>query len=231
MQNRSLFLFSFAAIAVLHGYVLQKVKIKDQMITVKPQAKVSPIIQLRHVVIKKPEPIPTVEPAKEEVHPEPPKPVVKEVAIPPKKIEKKAIQKVLKKKVLKKKVLKKKRTRKKVAKKKVLKSVPRQKRSSPKQKAIKNHYLAKVRSTIEHRKKYPRSAKRLRQQGVVSIRFTIYKDGHIGAIALMKKSSYTKLNQAAINILKRIGAFAPIPKELAKSTLSLTVPIRYKILN
>ncbi|WP_294959330.1 energy transducer TonB [Sulfurovum sp.] len=201
-------------------------RIKDQIVTVKPQAKVSPIIQLRHVVIKKPEPIPTVEPVKKEVHPEPPKPVVEEVAVLPKKIEKKAIQKVLKKKVL-----KKKRTRKKVAKKKVLKSVPRQKRSSPKQKAIKNHYLAKVRSTIEHRKKYPRSAKRLRQQGVVSIRFTIYKDGHIGAIALMKKSSYTKLNQAAINILKRIGAFAPIPKELAKSTLSLTVPIRYKILN
>ena len=248
MQNRSLFLFSFIAITVLQGYVLQKVKIKDQMIAVKPQTKVSPIIRLRHVVIKKPKLLPKVEPIKEEMHPKPPKPVVKKVVTIPKKIKKKTIKKIIKKK----KVIKKKRiikkatkkpinkkaptiksvaTKKKVPKEKIQKRIPRLQSSSPKQKTIKNNYLAKVRSTIEHRKKYPRTAKRLRQQGVVIIGFTIYKNGHIGDIKLVKKSSYAKLNHAAIKILKRIGAFSPIPKDFRESSISLTVPIRYKILN
>lgn len=220
MNNKIIFTFTFITIGLLHAYVLSSVILKENRIAVEPQKKVSPIINLQRVSIKMPEPI--VEPVKEEVLPEPPEPVVEEVVvIPPKKIKKKIVKK---KKVVKKK-------KKSTKPKKVAKQSSKAQLSSPKQKAIKNLYLSKIRSMIEQRKKYPRAAKRLRQQGVVHIKFTISRDGTIRHIALAKKSSYGKLDTAAIKILKRIGAFAPIPKELNERYLSLTVPIKYKILN
>lgn len=235
MKNKLLFTFALITIALLHDYILNSIKVKENMVAVKPQKKVSPIINLQRVAIKKPEPI--VEPVVEEV-PEPPQPVVKEIIVPPKKIKKKAIKKVVKKKINKKivkKVVKKKK--KKVAKKqktkkqKIAKKPSRMQRSAPKSKAIKNAYLAKVRRTIERRKKYPKAAKRMRQQGTAYIKFTISSNGSIKHVKLSKSCPYAKLNKAALNILKKIGSFGPIPKELGKKYLTLTVPIKYKITN
>lgn len=221
MKNKLLFAFALIITVVLHTYVLHTTKIIPVVIAVEPQKKVSPIINLQRVAIKEPEPI-------EEVLPEPPKPVLEEVAIvPPKIIKEKAIKKVLKKKTKKPKKIVKKKIKKP---KKIVKQTSKLQRSSPKRKAIKNSYLAKVRKTIEQHKKYPKMAKRMKQQGVVYVKFTINKDGSLRHISLAKKCPYKKLNDAAINTLKRIGAFAPIPKELNKRYLSLTVPINYKII-
>ncbi len=225
LQNRTLFLFSFAMVAMLHGYVLQNINTSHQVITVKPQKKVSSVIRLQHINMKIPEPV--AKPAAEEVPPEPQEPVVDAVVTLPKKTEKRSLPKVMKKK----KTFRKKAVKKKLRRKRVVKRKTRQASSSPNIKVIKDNYLAKIRREIEQNKRYPRSAKRLKQQGAVWIRFTIYADGHIGPVTLVKKSSYAKLNKAAVKILKRVGAFAPIPKELKKGSLSLTVPVRYKILD
>lgn len=224
MKHKIIFIFTFIAIGLLHAYILSDVKLKQQMVAVKPQKKVSPVINLQRVVIKVPEPV--VEPVMEEVVPEPPKPVVEEVVVvPPKMIKKEEIQKVKKKKRVKeKRVAKKKRKR-------VVKKRSKAQLSAPKQKVIKAHYLAKVRRVIEQHKKYPRAAKRMRQQGIAYVKFTINMDGTIRHISLAKKCRHAKLNRAALDILKKIGAFAPIPKELGERYLSLTVPIKYKILN
>jgi len=161
MKNKIIFAFALITTGLLHSYVLNSVKLKQHAIAVEPQKKVSPIINLQCVAIKKQEPI--VQPAMEEVLPEPPKPVVEEVVVvPPKK-------KKVKKKVAKKKVVKKKKvikTKKSSKPKRVAKMSSKAQLSSPKQKAIKDHYLSKVRRMIEQRKKYPHAAKRLRQQGV-----------------------------------------------------------------
>lgn len=228
MNDKVLFPLSLLVIALLHVYILSTINVKP--VVVKVQNKVSPIINMQHVVIKEPEPI--VEPVVEEVVPEPPEPVVEEVIVPPKKIKKKAIKKVVKKKVVKKKKVKKKKVKKKnVKKKKVLKKRTARQASSPQQKSIKNAYLSKIRRSIERRKKYPKSAKRAKQQGTVRVRFTINANGSIRNISLVGGTPYAKLNKAAFKILRRIGSFAPIPKELGKRSLTVTVPIRYKILN
>jgi len=232
-QNRILFLFSFAMVAILHGYVLQKVNIVHQVISVKPQRKVSSIINLQHVAIKKYEP-------KKEILPEPLEAVVEEVVIPPKIIKHKAIKKAVKKKNKKriknnqivKKIIKKKKltkSRKKVR--KNTKTTSKAHRSAPKQKAIKNAYLAKIRRIIEQHKRYPKGAKRMKQQGTAYIKFSISTDGTVHHIGLAKKCPFTKLNKAALKILQNIGKFDPIPKTIGKSHLSLTIPIAYKILN
>ena len=244
MKHKLLFVFALGVTVALHAYVLQTTKVKQDVIAVKPQKKVSPIIHLQRVAIKKPEPV--VEPV-QEVVPEPPKPVVEEVlVVPPKVIKKKAIQKVLKKVKKKKKIIKKivkkkkvrtkrklskKKTKKKSKTKKVAKVSSKAKRSAPKQKAIKNAYLAKIRRIIEQHKKYPKSAKRMRQQGTAYVKFNISSNGKVRHISLAKKCPFSKLNKAALKILKNIGTFAPIPKEMGVNYLSLTIPIKYQILN
>lgn len=251
MKNKVTFALAFMMTILLHSYVLNTTQIKQTLVTVQPQKKVSPIINLQRVVLKQ-EPVvePIVEPVvKKEVLPELPEPVVEPIVVPPKKIKKKALKKVvkkpkiLKKKIKKKKVIKKKivKKKKKIKKKRLVKKVTKKtkvskkasitKRSSPKQKAMKRSYLAKIRSIIEKKKKYPRAAKRMKQEGVVSVHFTISKNGQIKQLRLAKKCPYAKLNKAAMHILKKIGSFPPIPHHMDKSYLSLTIPIRYQILN
>ena len=221
MNHKIIFTFTFVTIGLLHAYVLSSVTLKENMIAVEPQKKVSSVINLQRVLINTSEPM--IEPVTE-VLPEPPKPVVEEVVVPiPKKIKKKAVKKVQKKKIVKKK--------KSTKAKKAAKQRSKSQLSSPKRKAIKNAYLAKVRRTIEQCKKYPKAAKRMRQEGVVKVHFTIGKNGGIRNIRLVGKCPYAKLNKAAMKILQEIASFAPIPKELDERYLSLTVPVRYKILN
>lgn len=233
MKNKLLFSFAFVATIVLHAYVLQTSQITQNILTVEPQKKVSTIINLQRVAIKTPPPA-------KEVLPPPPEPMVEEILSPmPKKIKKNALEKVKKKKVVKKKspkkkkVKKKKNTKEKKRKppKKVQRVASKSQLSSPKKKALKNTYLSQVRKKIEQYKTYPRIAKRMKQQGTAHVKFTISSNGKIRHISLAKKCPYKKLNQAAVSILKQIGSFSPIPKELEETYFSLTVPITYKITN
>lgn len=218
MKNKLLFVFAFVAIMTLHSYILNSITINQKIIAVEPQDKVSPVINLQRVAIKEVQEVPV---EIEEILPEPPQPVVEEVIVPI--IKERAIKKVKKKKIVKKLKRKKK-------KKKLVRKTSKAQRSSPQTKAIKNSYLSKVRKIIEQHKKYPRIAKRMKQEGVVKVKFTIGKNGKIRHIKLAQKCPYTKLNKAALQILHQIVSFGPIPKELNETYLSLTVPIKYKII-
>lgn len=226
MINKIIFTFTFVAVGLLHAYVLSVAKINQNAIALEPQKKVSSVINLQRVAIKTPEPV--VEPVKEEVLPQPPEPVIEEVVvIPPKIVEKKMIKKVVKKKVTKKKkVVKKKKKPEKIA-----KRSSKAQLSSPKRKRIKNSYLSKVKRTIEQRKRYPKAAKRLKQEGSVTVRFTILGNGRIKNITLLAGSKYKKLNRAAIKTIERIVSFGPIPKELNEKSMVVTLPIKYEILS
>lgn len=97
--------------------------------------------------------------------------------------------------------------------------------------SIKNEYLLKLRALIEVHKKYPKRAKRLNQQGKVIVAFKINKNGQISSIKLKSKSRYKRLNNAALDILRKIVRFEPIPDELEKTQWTINIPISYFILN
>ena len=223
MINKIIFTFTFVAVGLLHAYVLSVAKINQSAITVEPQKKVSSVINLQRVAIKTPEP--AVEPVKEEILPQPPEPVAEEVVfVPPK-----TVKKVVKKKGTKKKTMAKKKKVKKP--KKIAKKSSKAQLSSPKRKRIKNSYLSKVKRTIEQCKRYPKAAKRLKQEGSVTVRFTILRNGRIKNITLLAGSKYKKLNRAAIKTIERIISFGPIPKELNEKSMVVTLPIKYEILS
>lgn len=187
-------------------------------------------ISLQKVVLKKPE-VKKVEQKKEV------KKVVKQKTL--KKLAKNAKKKIVKKEIKKE---EKKKTVEKVVKKTTPKIQPQVTKKIVKPKkvekmvsveeldVIKNKYLSKLRNLIEDKKIYPNSAKRLRQQGKVIVSFLITKEGHLKDISLKNGSKYKRLNNAALELLKDISRFEPIPKELGKNKWAIEIPINYRII-
>ena len=215
------------------------------MVAPKPTSK-SVQIKLNKVVIKKQEikPEQKIEEIKKVVKKE----IIKKKLIKTKskniiKKEKKHYKKkVIKKKVVKKKVIKKVVKKTPVEKpKKVFKEVVKQQMPTVKVEekskevnkkvlnSVKNNYLSKLQRLIEKNKRYPKSAKRLKQMGKVYLSFTIGKNGEIRNVKISKNSKYKRLNKATMEIMSNIKKFDPIPKELNKSSWDITVPVVYQI--
>ncbi|MFW2608261.1 TonB family protein [Aliarcobacter butzleri] len=199
----------------------------DMLITPPAKEEIVTKISLNSVSIVEPQPViePTPEPI---VEPQPviekPKPV-KNKPEKPKKEHKKPVEKVVQKEE--------------VA--EVVAAVPPPPKTEPKEEVsaptmnqnqidtIETKYLAKVRATIEKNKIYPKAAKRLNQTGKVNVNFDILKNGEIKNVKVLGKSSFSKLDEASIELLIKISNFDEIPEELKKSVWNVTIPIDYSI--
>jgi protein TonB len=84
-------------------------------------------------------------------------------------------------------------------------------------------------AAIENVKEYPPAARSRHQTGRVRVGFTLKKDGGITAIHLSEPSEYDLLNEAALDTLRRLGQFKPIPDEVAAGDLNLIVPINFRM--
>ncbi len=90
-------------------------------------------------------------------------------------------------------------------------------------------YVQRVVLLIESHKNYPSRAKYLGQEGVVSLRITINREGKILESSVMEAPPFKLLVTAASNIITEIGSFPPMPAEVTLETLTLNVPIRYRL--
>lgn len=221
MKNIVSFMVALVTVWMFHDWLFSHFSIKQTVISLPPQKKISSIINLQRVSIKALEPM--IEPVKKEVIPTPLKRVEK-----PKTKKSKTPRSVKKKEPTKKRVVKKKRLKKKPQK-KVQKHSSEAELSTPQQKKIKNNYINTIQHMIEQHKHYPRMAKKMGHEGVVYIQFTVHKNGRISHILVVKKSGYNSLDKATLKSIHGIGNFPPIPKKLGKNRITFTVPINYKI--
>ena len=240
MENKKSLLIIFTLIISAHLLLFANLDLEEKVVVAqnKPAVNISKI-NLKNVVIKKPEPKvePVVEPIVEKII-EKPLPETKSKNIV--KQEKKKEKKIKEVKKVEKKVLKEveKTQEVKVEQKAepqvqelASKEVLKQKDTiDPSQiEALENEYLSKLRYLIEKNKIYPRSAKRLNQTGKVHISFIISKDGQIKNAKIIQDSKFKRLDEAAIEILSKINKFEPIPEKLNKNSWEITVPIIYEI--
>ena len=170
---------------------------------------------------------PIVEEPVVEEEPDPvPEPIVeKKVFVAPKPL----VKKVQKKTKPKKKTVKKKKKR---AKKKAVKKKKQARRASSRRATSrkinpskKSAFLAKIRGKINRGKSYPRIAQRRGMQGVVKVRFTILKNGHVGNISVSGPKVFHSSAKSAVK-----KAF-PISVKNAPLSLPTTVnlSLRYKL--
>ncbi len=88
-------------------------------------------------------------------------------------------------------------------------------------------YKAELRATIDKNKYYPTMSRRLGQQGTVVIAFTLLEDGNIVDIRIEKPSQYERLNVSALDAVKKVERFKPIPKEVGEVRMDIKVPVKF----
>ena len=234
MENKKSFVIIFTSIISAHLLLFANLIVEEKVVL--PQntaAPKMPNINLKNVVLKKPEPV--VEKVVEK-----PIEVIKPLPLTKSKNIVKHEEKKFKKHV--KKDEPKKLEEKPVEKVEIVENVEEVKPQVQKEvvqtqkpvdldqiQALENEYLSKLRRLIEENKTYPRAAKRLNQMGKVHISFVISKDGQIRNAKIVRDSNYERLNDAALEILSKIEKFEPIPEKLNKNSWEITVPIIYEI--
>ncbi|OYV28157.1 MAG: hypothetical protein B7Z82_03430 [Halothiobacillus sp. 20-54-6] len=90
-------------------------------------------------------------------------------------------------------------------------------------------YQAALAAAIEREKFYPPLARRLNQEGIVDVGFTVQADGRIVNIHVLGQSPSAALERGAIEAIERVGKFNPIPPELGKTPMNLTISLVYKL--
>ena len=115
------------------------------------------------------------------------------------------------------------------------KKVPRQvnKPKAPARKVgnpqLERQYSNNIRQMIEKKKVYPRKAKRRKQQGTVTVSFSVNKAGIVSKLRIVKSSGSKTLDNAALLAIKQVGRFPAIPVGIQKTFLSYTIPISYRL--
>ena len=83
-------------------------------------------------------------------------------------------------------------------------------------------YMMKLKGRIERIWKYPIEAVRRGAYGDLYIRFTIKKDGYLGAVELIRTSGYRELDEAAIKALKDGEPYWPLPEKWNEEAITIT---------
>ncbi len=83
-------------------------------------------------------------------------------------------------------------------------------------------YMQRLKEKIERIWKYPRDAAERGIYGDLYIRFTILKNGRLGAVELIRTSGYKSLDDAALKALKDGEPYWPLPDEWGKDGLTIT---------
>jgi protein TonB len=91
------------------------------------------------------------------------------------------------------------------------------------------NYFALISSHLNRRKTYPAEARQARQQGVVSIRFTVDRSGGVSNISVRRSSGHTILDQATIALLQRVAPLPRMPASMQRESVTITLPIEYSL--
>lgn len=100
---------------------------------------------------------------------------------------------------------------------------------SPEAKRDEANYYAKLSAHLNRKKRYPKEAKKARQQGVVTVRFTVHSDGRISATSIRKSSGHALLDQATIELMQRVAPLPKFPRSMTRDSVTISLPIDYSL--
>lgn len=93
--------------------------------------------------------------------------------------------------------------------------------------SVRDLYIAELRAKIDQNKYYPPMSRRLGQTGTVVIAFTLLEDGNIVDVRIHKPSQFERLNVSALDAVKKVERFKPIPKETGDNKIDIKVPVKF----
>lgn len=90
-------------------------------------------------------------------------------------------------------------------------------------------YLAAIQARLARYKVYPRAAQTAREEGTVLLRFVIGQDGTILRWTIVQGAGHESLDQAAESMIERASPLPPIPADLGRDRLEVTLPVRFAL--
>jgi periplasmic protein TonB len=90
-------------------------------------------------------------------------------------------------------------------------------------------YFALVSAHLNRRKTYPAEAKQARQQGVVTVRFTVDRNGNVSGTSIKRSSGHIILDQATLTLLQRVAPLPRMPDSMQRDSVTLSLPIDYSL--
>jgi len=90
-------------------------------------------------------------------------------------------------------------------------------------------YLSLVSAHLNRKKHYPAEAKKARQQGIVTVRFTVDRDGNVSGVSIKRSSGHDILDRATLDLLARVAPLPRMPKSIARDSIIVSLPIDYSL--
>lgn len=90
-------------------------------------------------------------------------------------------------------------------------------------------YFALVSAHLNRRKVYPPEARKARQQGVVTVRFTVDRNGSVSNASINRSSGHDILDQATLYLLQRVAPLPRMPSSMQRESVTLSLPIDYSL--
>ena len=91
------------------------------------------------------------------------------------------------------------------------------------------NYFALISSHLNRRKTYPAEARQARQQGIVSVRFTVDRSGGVSNISVRRSSGHDILDSATVALLQRVAPLPRMPAAMQRESITITLPIEYSL--
>ncbi len=86
-----------------------------------------------------------------------------------------------------------------------------------------------VLSRLQRAKRYPSSSESRREQGVVTLNFTVNRNGGVTARRIARSSGHPALDQEVLEMVSRAAPFPAFPAGMAQTSVNLSVPIRFSL--
>jgi protein TonB len=99
----------------------------------------------------------------------------------------------------------------------------------PKARKAELNYYQMLMAYLARKKAYPPEAKQARQQGVVTIRFTVDRQGRVSGEGIKRSSGYDTLDQATLDLLRRVAPLPAMPPSMDKDSVTVALPIEYSL--
>jgi protein TonB len=82
---------------------------------------------------------------------------------------------------------------------------------------------------LQQAKRYPSSAQSNREQGVVTLSFSVDRNGRVTARNIARSSGHSSLDQEVLALIQRAQPLPPFPPAMPQQVVHLTVPIRFSL--
>ena len=99
----------------------------------------------------------------------------------------------------------------------------------PKAKREEADYYSLLSAHLNRKKRYPSEAKKARQQGVVTVRFTVHADGRISGSSIRTSSGHDLLDQATLDLMERVAPLPRFPRSMTRDRVTISLPIDYSL--